>query len=462
MAHTLSSENFFFDPNALERSALSEIRKQLAAGRKLAVALSGGSDSVFLLHIAKLLCQNGNITALHFNHKVRKNADVDEAFCKTLCKKLGVKIVVKSREENLKKISEESLRKLRGDFFERECKKLKIDAILQGHIKTDVAETMLMRLMRGSALEGLCAPRPVAKTKGLIKIRPILTLSKPEIQSVLKKFGIDWREDESNFSSIFLRNKIRNEILPLLENLHGTDFPSSAFRTRSLLEEDAKFIEDVFLRETKIEGKKIYLSEFAAGSQALLRRAAQKLLAQNAQKLRAGAVDLFLSECLKGKTAQTSLKTGFMLFNSREKSLEIIKTKPAAKWKIALDFGENKLPNGDSIFLEEAEISKQMLEQIKGGNFDESEFAFIAPQSTGLFARNTQPSDAYAPIGSKSKRLVKDMMSAKKTPVLKRKSFPLVCLSSGEAIWSPSLAIADFCKLNGIGRAFRLTYKPAY
>ena len=155
MEQTLSPENFFFDQNALEQSALAEIRKQLASGKKLAVALSGGSDSVFLLYIAKLLCGSENITALHFNHKVRKNADVDEEFCKTLCKKLGVKLVVKSRQKSLKKISEESLRKLRGDFFEKECKKLKIDAILQGHIKTDVAETMLMRLMRGSALEGL-------------------------------------------------------------------------------------------------------------------------------------------------------------------------------------------------------------------------------------------------------------------------------------------------------------------
>ena len=462
MEQTLSPENFFFDQNALEQSALAEIRKQLASGKKLAVALSGGSDSVFLLYIAKLLCGNENITALHFNHKVRKNADVDEEFCKTLCKKLGVKLVVKSRQKSLKKISEESLRRLRGDFFEKECKKLKIDAILQGHIKTDVAETMLMRLMRGSALEGLCAPRPVAKSNGLIKIRPILTLAKPEIQDVLKKFGIKWREDESNFSSIFLRNKIRNEVLPLFENACGANFASSAFRTRKLLEEDARFIEDAFLRETKPEGKKIFLSDFAASSQALLRRAAQKLLAQNGQKLRAGAVDLFLNECLKGKSAQTSLKTGFMLFNPREKSLEIIEAKPAAKWEISLTFGENKLPIGGSIFLEEAEISSAMLEKIKGGHFDESQFAFVRPMPSGLFARNTELSDAYAPIGSKSKRLVKDMMSAKKTPVLKRKSFPLVCLSSGEAIWSPSLAIADFCKLNDVGRAFRLTYKPAY
>lgn len=462
MARTLSSENFFFDPNALEQGALKEIRRHTNAGKKLAVALSGGSDSVFLLCIAKLLCGSESLTALHFNHKVRKNADIDEEFCKGLCKELGVKLVAKTRKKSLKKISEESLRELRRDFFERECKKLKIDALLQGHIKTDVAETMLMRLMRGSALEGLCAPRPVAKSNGIIKIRPILTLSKPEIQSVLKKFGIKWREDESNFSNIFLRNKIRNEVLPLLENLGGADFPSSAFRTRALLEEDARFIENVFLRETKIESKKIFLSELAANSQALLRRAAQKLLAQNSQKLRAGAVDLFLSECLKGKTVKTSLKAGFMLFNPKEKSLEIISPTPDSKWEISLGFGENKLPNGDSILLEEAEISKQTLEQIKCGKFDEARFAFISDISPGLFARNTESSDAYAPIGSKSKRLVKDMMSAKKTPVLKRKSLPLVCLSSGEAIWSPGLAIADFRKLNGVGRAFRLTYKPAY
>ncbi len=458
---TPQTENFNFDLNALEQTSLAQIHKDLKQGAKFAVALSGGSDSVFLLYIAHLICSSANLVALHYNHKVRKNADIDEKFCKALCKSLGVKIVVKTRTQNLKKISEESLRNLRYKFFESECKKLKIDTILQGHIKTDIAETMLMRLMRGAGLEGLCAPRAIAFSNSLTKIRPLLTLTKVEIQTALKKFGIAWREDESNFTNIFLRNKIRNEILPLIENLSDIDFSSSTLRTHNLLEEDAKFVEEIFLKETKFTNGKIKLSKLASNSTALLRRAVQKILAKNNQRLRASAVDLFLENCKKG-SAKTSLKSGFLFFNAKERTLEILQKENFKSWAMPLSLGENILPDGSMLILEEVKITKSLFEKIKSGEFDEAKFAFIAPEFCEICARNLSSKDAYAPIASAKVRLVKDMMSAKKVPILKRKGFPLVYLRSGEAIWSPSLAIADFCKLNKIGFAFRLTYRNSY
>ena len=321
-------QKFWFDENRLEQSALAQIRACLASGQKLAAALSGGSDSVFLLHMAVQICGAENIVALHYNHKVRKNADADEEFCKKLCAGLGVRLVAKSRKKSLKKISEESLRLIRKKFFEDECKRLKIGAILQGHIKNDVAETMLMRLMRGASADGLCAPRPVSKTNSLAKIRPLLALSKAQIQAELKKFGIGWREDESNRENKFLRNKIRNEILPAIEKASDFSFVNSAARARMLIEEDCALIAEIFEKSAQWRGGKIFLSPEAARSPALLRRAIQALLAQKNLKLRAAAVDDFIKACLKNKNAQTSLKENFLTFSAKELSLEI--SPPAA------------------------------------------------------------------------------------------------------------------------------------
>ena len=455
-----NKKSFWFDETRLEQSALAQMRAAAEAGGRLAVALSGGSDSVFLLHCAVQICGKENLAALHFNHKVRKNAGADEEFCKKLCKKLGVKLVAKSRKESLKKISEESLRQIRQKFFEQECKRLKIGAILQGHIKTDISETMLMRIMRGASADGLCAPRPVSAANGLVKIRPLLTLTKPETQKILKHFGISWREDESNFENKFLRNKLRNEFLPELEKQF--DFSSSAARTRMLLEEDCALLSEILKQSAEIRGGKILLKGQYAQSPAILRRAAQLLLAQKNIKLRAGAVDEFVGACAQGKSAHTSLKGGFLIFDARENSMEIFRAKNYPRKKTALKFGKNILPDGSTLALEEVHVSKADFEKIRAGGYSEAEFAFILPQKEGLFAREIRPSDAYAPIGAKSARLVKDMMGAKKTHILKRKSFPLVCLKTGEALWAPTLAPAEFCKLKKACRAFRLTYTPAF
>ena len=455
-------QKFWIDENALEESALAQIRARLAAGQKLAVALSGGSDSVFLLLAAVQICGAENIVALHYNHKVRKNADADEAFCKKLCANLGARIVAKSRRKPLEKISEESLRIIRKKFFEDECKRLKIGAILQGHIKTDIAETMLMRMMRGASADGLCAPRPVSNTNSLVKIRPLLPLDKPQIQSALKKFGIRWREDESNRENKFLRNKIRNKILPELEKAGDFSFADSAARARKLIEEDCALISEIFENSIKERGGKIFLSPEAARRAAILRRAIQKLLAQKNLKLRAAAVDDFIKACLQNKNAQASLKDSFLIFCAKERSLEIAKIKEFPRKKIPVAFGENRLPGGAALVLEKINVSKARLEKIRAGAFSEAECAYIQPQAKKILARGILAGDAYAPIGAKSPRKISNMMSAKKTPVLKRKSFPLVCLSSGEALWAPTLAPADFCKLNKPGVAFRLTYKASF
>lgn len=445
----------FCDENILEQSALSALKDAAKNSERVAVALSGGSDSVFLLCLAVQICGAKNIVALHFNHKVRKNSDIDESFVKDLCGKFGVEIVIKKRCKAIKKISESELRNLRTDFFESAAKKADVKKILQGHIKSDVAETVLMRLMRGSSLDGLCAPRPISKKHGLIFIRPLLTLNKCDTQKILRQKNIAWREDESNAQSEFLRNKLRNIIIPQILKIENVDFFNACLRSRMLLQEDADFLEKIFRGAILEESdKKIAIAPDKVCEISILRRALQKILSLNKIELRAKAVDEFLKKCQTAKRAKLSAKDFDIAFEANAFCVQEKSKKAFAK--TPLKIGKNILPNGCVLKIDRIKISKKEYEKIAGGFYDESICAHIK-DCDKLCAKAYAPKIAYTPIGAKSARLVKDMMSAKKTPILKRKSLPIVYCKS-DAVWVPTLAPSNNYKIAPESIALRLTY----
>lgn len=447
----------FCDLKRLEPQALAELEKSARNGETLAVSLSGGSDSVFLLCLALQIFEKDKLAALHFNHKVRKNADIDEDFAREFCEACGIKLIVGSRKNKLRKISEAELKSARENFVRESAQTLGIKKVLQGHIKSDVAETMLMRLMRGASLDGLCAPRPISKKNGLVFIRPLLTLNKGDTQQILREKKIDWREDESNFQNEFLRNKLRNIVIPEILKIENVDFFKACLRSRSLLEEDANFIENILegaiLKESE---KSLSLKGQEFCQRAILRRAAQRLLSKNGLSARASAIDKFLNECEGGKDAIVNIGNSALCFLKASNKLYIENLEAEKISPQNLKLGENTLSDGSKIILEKLKISDVEYEKIKAGAYPESQFAHII-EVEQLCAKPYEAGDAYAPIGAKTPRLVKDMMSAKKTPALKRFRLPLVC-SRGEIVWAPTLAPAESFKIRKNCDAIRLTY----
>lgn len=447
----------FCDLKRPEASALKALQKAARDGETLAVAISGGSDSVFLLCLALQVCLPEKLVALHFNHKARVNAEIDEDFVRNFCKACNVKLLVGERKEALKKISEAELRNLREAFFEKAAKEAGARKILQGHIKSDVAETMLMRLMRGSSLDGLCAPRPISKKRGLVFIRPLLTLNKSDTQKILRAKGVEWREDESNFQCDFLRNKLRNIAIPEILKIENIDFFKACLRSRALLEEDADFIEKCLENSILEESENsIVLKPEALAQRALLRRAARRILSRGKLEPRAPALDKFLDLCAEKSDANLEAGSKVLSFSRRDARL-FLSEKSAKKIELQKLFcGENTLSDGSKIIVEKIEISDAEYEKIKCGLYPESKFAHIK-STEDLYVRPREKADAYAPIGAKSPRPLKDLMSAKKTPILKRKSLPLVC-SKGSIVWAPTLAPAESFKIERNCDALRLTY----
>jgi tRNA(Ile)-lysidine synthase len=236
---------------AAMRRAFAEHRRETRRGGKpsrWALAFSGGADSLALLLI---FWAEGpgrwerDFVVLHFNHRLRgKAADADEKFCREVCAALGVAFVPGRWKAAPKKASEAQARAARHKFFVQEMTRRKMRLLWLAHQQDDIAETMLMRLSRGSGTGGLAAPRPVqAMGGGRLHLRPLLTLKKATITSALRQAGATWCEDASNAGQDHFRNRIRARVLPAWARAAGRDALAGAALSRELLEEDDSALE---------------------------------------------------------------------------------------------------------------------------------------------------------------------------------------------------------------------------
>lgn len=196
----------------------------LAAGDTVLVAVSGGADSVALLDILFSLQElRLNLVAAHLNHMLRGHeSDGDEEFAHKLADCYGIPFV--SRRVDVNEVArvegrslEDAGRSARYLFFDEIAVSRKAQAVALGHHCDDQAETVLMRLLRGSGGSGLCAMTPRSADR---YIRPLLCLSRCEIEEYLRDRGIPWRTDSSNDSVEFLRNRIRHELIPFLSTFN--------------------------------------------------------------------------------------------------------------------------------------------------------------------------------------------------------------------------------------------------
>ena len=186
---------------------------------RIGLAVSGGSDSVAL---AFLLTKGGKkknaakrFIILHVDHGIRKESKEEYRFVRGLAKRLGLPFmgthakVLKRKRESL----EMAARRVRLAFFAKCMKDLRLDAIATGHHMDDVAETFLMKLRRIS----LCGIREKSDVDGIRFVRPLLGCRDAELKAYLRKYGEEWREDDSNNDVSIERNRIRHVVIPFLE-----------------------------------------------------------------------------------------------------------------------------------------------------------------------------------------------------------------------------------------------------
>jgi tRNA(Ile)-lysidine synthase len=248
------------------------------------VALSGGVDSVALLLLlwAHWPDRRPQLCALHFNHGLRGAAAADdERFCRALCRALRVKYSSGRWRETRRDASEAEARSARQAFFAEQMNAMGARALWLGHQQDDVAETMLMRLARGSGAGGLAAPRPVqTMPQGRVHLRPLLTVKKRELASVLQLAGGVWREDRTNAGRRYFRNRVRHGAVEAWQAAAtDRDAVAGAAWSRELLEEDDAAL-DAWLREIAPMARdgSLNLRRLAGKPRALVRRALHRWL----------------------------------------------------------------------------------------------------------------------------------------------------------------------------------------
>lgn len=412
--------------------------KLLCKDKLYIVALSGGADSVALSLIMKKL--GYNICAAHCNFHLRgKESNRDEDFVKEFCKKTNIELHLahfdtKSYAE-LHKISiEMAARDLRYNYFEQLRKDIGADGICVAHHKNDNVETIIMNLLRGTGIHGMTGIKP--KRDNII--RPLLNISREEIEKWLKEIGQDFVIDSTNLVNDVTRNKIRNELIPLLESI----FPNA--------------IENILTTQQQLfEAEKIYNNSIKNSLEKLLKNDGTTIDIKDLQSTTSPQCILFewlksygfssatikqIAERLNaasGKQWETELYTLVIDHNSL---VLIEKDNVSLKPFIIPEEGTYVLSNGAKVSL-----SKSCIIEISRNNnvatLDADNVTFP------LTIRRVQNGDRFNPFGMQGSKLISDYLTDTKVPFKEKKNQMVVTDSNGSIIWLIGKRIANQCAI---------------
>lgn len=240
----------------VKEKVLETIKKYnlISKNDKIVVAVSGGPDSMCLLHILLTLRKEYNLelNVAHVNHMIRENAILDEEYVKDFCQKNNLNFFVKkvdvhelSKKDRIG--TEEAGRKARYEFFNEVKEMTSSNKIAIAHNKNDKVETIFLNLIRGTGTYGLIGIEP----KNGIYIRPLLEIERENIERYCDEFNLNPRIDESNFENIYNRNKIRNVIIPYIKKEFNPNIVNTVSRLSDIVQDEEKYFNKILENEYK-------------------------------------------------------------------------------------------------------------------------------------------------------------------------------------------------------------------
>ena len=223
------------------------------AGAHVLVAVSGGADSVALLHALHALAKRKRwqLTVAHLEHGIRgKDSRDDAAFVRGLARRLNLPCVVgRAKVPQLARQQGVSLemaaREARYAFLVRTARRVGASLMATAHTADDQVETILLKFLRGAGRGGLSGMAPETVVSGLRVIRPLLAVTRAHIEAYLRAGKYAWREDETNTDPAFLRNRVRHELLPLLERDYNPGIRQTLQRTQAVLAAEDEWLDDL-------------------------------------------------------------------------------------------------------------------------------------------------------------------------------------------------------------------------
>jgi tRNA(Ile)-lysidine synthase len=433
--------------------------KFLNKGDKVLIACSGGPDSVVLLHLLYGLRfkYNLDLRLAHINHNLRdRDSNKDEAFIKGLAQELALPVYVKSvnvrafaKREKL--TIEETARKVRYEFLDELAKKHGIDRIATAHTLNDQAETVLMRLLRGAGPSGLAG---IPVKRGRI-IRPLLSITREEILRYLKQNKITYRIDRTNLKSDFLRNRIRNRLIPQLAKEYNPKLIEILSKTAEILSEQEEYLKEktdkLAEKFITIEGRQavsLGVARFSKLPEILQRnlvRLAWEKLCKEVYPLDFDEVERVLNLAHQGKTGQrANLQKNFWVEKAHGKIIFFELSKKRVSRKLSgpgkLSIPELRMEVKYDI-VRRKKLPKEILspaENVAYLDYDK----FDEPP----LLRSWDKGERFKPLGMKGSKKLSDFFTDLKVPRHQRENIPVLS-SSGQIAWVIGYRINDDFKV---------------
>ena len=445
----------------------------ISEGDSVLVALSGGADSVCMLDLLVNLKEELNIkvAAAHLNHMIRgAEADRDEAYAAELCTKLSVPFF--AERVNVPEISEkygisEELagRNARYDFLKKICKEKGYNKIATAHNRNDRAETLLMRVIRGTGIDGLGG---IKYNRGDGVIRPILDIERCDIEKYCRDNDLHFCNDSTNSDSDYTRNRIRNELIPFIEDKFNPSIVDSLCALSDNSTEDAEFINGYAKRLydrinnpmpkrkpvlLDIESLKIIQDSI---KNRIIRLAAKDAMGENYSLERVHVETIIdLTEKTTGAKAElpkgliVSVKYGWLEFS---KAGEDIKTQDFC---YEIEIG-NKISNC------EFDLDFNVLENDFNINKNQMILDYDMIENKNLLVRNRRRGDRMVFFKDGKTKKIKKYLIDKKIPQSERDRIPLLC-ADDEIIAIIGDRVAETYKINkNSRRGLVITYEQNY
>jgi tRNA(Ile)-lysidine synthase len=423
--------------------------KMLEPGEPLLVGVSGGPDSVALLDT--LVKSGWRPHICHLNHQLRgADSDADAEFVRQLAGQYGLSSTI----ESCKVASdEESARRARQEFFARVAEKTGIQKLALAHTADDQVETFLLRLLRGAGVPGLVGIWPERQFGSLRVIRPLLKVRRVEVLEYLSAQGLKFREDLSNADTKFTRNRIRHELLPLLEREYNPAIKDVLLNTAEILrDEDFYLLHHVAQRffMAVCQNDAVNVKALANCPVAIQRRVLRFWLGGDSETGPSFSFDQI--EAVRhaalgdSPSAEIDLPDDLVVYREYEwlqkanrRELEAVR----GRWRLSLS-GETTIGELGVRFSVECADSSVLHRGESGDKSPHSKECFDADTlGDGLFVRTWENGDRFQPLGMSEAKKLQDFFVDEKVPRRRRGRVPLVCAADGRIAWVVGHRIAE-------------------
>jgi len=430
--------------------------RMLNTGATVLCAVSGGADSMVMLHLLHALKDELGLKLVvaHLDHNLRGAESArDLAFVKKASARLGLRCIVKRLKKGELNASsgslQEAARRSRYAFFEDVAKRVKAEHVATGHTLDDQAETVLLRLLKGASVAGLCGIPPV---RGMF-IRPLIDISRSDVEAYAAANNVAYVTDSSNLTDKYQRNAVRHNLIPLIEREFNPNIKQTLGRSSALMRRDNAFIEDASIEAyvtsltcsgagfLTFDNRALRLMHPAILSRVFLMAVDELSIDRDAY---AFDVEAFAS-LVKSRRPNLVIKAAGAWVSRQYDTIRISVKAPVKAEGFTVKL---KTPGmtvvKDACFRLKTSLLRRLPASLDAGP-DVAYFDYDAIERP-VIVRPYKPGDRLRPMGMKGSRKVKDIYIDARVPASRRPCIPLLVCGAG-IIWAAGVKRSDLYKV---------------